>query len=104
MAHVSEKRWAEVSGLISAITTQMVQILNISEETYFQLLEVYAYTGNDDTEFAKLLFQVDIPTVEQLVMVADAKNALLACNDLTRSANNEAVGASDRIKAMRKMI
>ena len=104
MAHVSEKRWAEVRDRISGVATQMVQFLGIGEEVYLQLLEVYAYAGNDDTEFARQLFETATPTAAQMAMVVDAKNALLACHELYLAAANQAVPTADRLKLLRKMI
>ena len=104
MAHVSEKRWPEVRDRISGVATQMVQFLGIGEEVYLQLLEVYAYAGNDDTEFARQLFETATPTAAQITMVVDAKNALVACHDLYSAASNQTVPAADRLQLMRKMI
>jgi len=56
--HTSEKRWENVSTTASGIVAQLTSILINTEESYQQMLEIYAYAGGTDELLAELLFKV----------------------------------------------
>jgi len=109
MSHTSAKRWPYIEQKVGDFCTNMVAVLNESEEAYQQFQEIYIYAGGTDQGMADLLFQ-DInglgvsATAEQLAMVADTKAAMIALHQLWQTANNTAMDAQDRITDLRRMI
>lgn len=69
--HTSEKRWADKAGINGLITAgvsstasnllkELVAQLNLVEEAYQQMQEIYAYTGGTVQGLAEQLFKEDI--------------------------------------------
>lgn len=113
MAHSSEKRWNDISRLVSDMAAQSIEIINRGEEIYLQLFEVWEYTGGTAEAFAQQLFKEEIAarggsptevTAEELAQAADAAAAVLALHEIWQAANNVAVATDDRAKKLRRMV
>lgn len=56
MSHTSEKRWPYIVGVAEEAATKMVNVLLEAESIYQELLELYAFVGNDAQALADQLF------------------------------------------------
>jgi hypothetical protein len=113
MAHSSEKRWDDISRLVSDMAAQTLEIINRGEEIYLQLFEVWEYTGGTPQLFAQQVFKEQIEarggsptevTAEELTQATDAAAAALALHELWQAANNIAVTTDDRSQKLRRMV
>lgn len=113
MAHTSTKRWTEVEERVSHYSKTAIEVLNDAEEAYQQFQEVYTYAGSTDEGLAELLFYGDegkdsagqtLVTPEQLALVVDAKNAMIAMHQIFEAANNGTVTQDDRLTKLRRMV
>jgi len=125
--HTSEKRWAKgrfgdigIGDQVKESATQMVFAMNMIEETYQDLLELWAFAGGTDQLVADQLFfeewvirvsdPVGAPGVVdtqanavEVGKVADAKATMLALHQLYQGMTNEAVVTADRLALIRRM-
>lgn len=114
MSHTSAKRWDYIEQRVGLYCAAMVKNLAEAEEAYQQFQEIYVYAGATDQGMADLLFQdvnnitdgniADTATSEQVAMVNDAKEAMIALHQLWQTANNVAMNAQDRMTDLRRMI
>ena len=119
MSHTSEKRWANigrVSGVSDAATTlltQLINSLNLAEEGYQQMQEIYIYAGGTAADLAELLFKEDIAArsspdnvanAEEIAKATDLVDAMTSAHEVWQAANNVAVTQEDRMNALRRMV
>jgi len=102
MAHTSEKRWEDINHSIGNISGEMLEVLMKGEETYQQLLELWAFAGGTDQAVADLLFNTTADAT-QVIMVSDAKAALTSIHELWQAANNVVVSQENRSDKLRRM-
>ena len=74
MSHSSELRWAEASQKVSQQSLSLLASLNLSEDTYQELLESYNFVGATDQLFADQLFKEviaarKVPGVQAVITV-----------------------------------
>ncbi len=121
--HTSEKRWDKnkfgdvgVGEAVKDAATQMLFAMNMSEEIYQDLLELWAFAGGTDQLVADQIFSdiwsvretiPGIPDTEanavEVAQVGDAKATMLALHQLFEAMTNVAVLTSDRIAILRRM-
>ncbi len=125
--HTSEKRWGKsrfgdigIGDQVKESATQMVFAMNMIEETYQDLLELWAFAGGTDQLVANQLFfeewsiRVSDPAGAPGVVdtqansvevgkVADAKATMLALHQLYQAMTNVAVLTADRLALIRRM-
>ncbi len=125
--HSSEKLWDRnkfgdtgVGDIVKGNAVQTLNALNISEEAYQDLLELWSFAGGTDQLVADQLFfevwsirisdPVGAPGVvdtqantQEVVIVEDAKAAMLALHQLYEALTNVAVTQVDRISILRRM-
>jgi hypothetical protein len=112
MSHTSEKRWGEISGEATGVVKNMIATLNLSEEAYQQMQEIYVYAGGTASDLAELLFQEDIAarsspdnvaSQEEIDKCTDLVAAMTAAHQLYQAANNITVTQDDRMTDLRRM-
>lgn len=103
MSHPSERRWAETAGRVSTACDTLLRAILNAEEQYQELLVDYQWAGGTDTGFASVLFETDTPTTEQIAMVADLRNAMVAAHQLHEAMANGVVSQADRATSLRTM-
>jgi len=125
--HTSEKLWSKnkfgdtgIGEIVKGNSVQTLNALNLSEEAYQDLLELWAFAGGTDQFVADQLFfdvwsvrvsdPIGAPGVvdtqanaQEVVIVADAKAAMLALHQLYMALTNGVVTQSDRISVIRRM-
>lgn len=125
--HTSEKLWDKnkfgdigVGETVNNACIQVLFALNLSEEAYQDLLELWTFVGGTDQAVADQLFfdiwsiRVSDPignpdvvdtqaSAQEVTKVADAKAAILAIHQLYQALTNVAVTQSDRINVLRRM-
>ena len=84
MAYSGEMTWDKVKAIVEKHCQDVIRELVLGEEAYQDLLEIYQYSGGDDTEFAKLLFTTDTPSQLQIDQATDARKAMVAIHQLYR--------------------
>ena len=114
MSHSSAKRWPKVEQEVEKIAAELVGVLGRANEVFEQFQEMSTFAGGTDQLLADQLY-LDInkdpitgdpnpATAEQVAIVADAKNAMIAANDLYKAAFGDAFVVGDRLILMRRMI
>jgi len=125
--HSSEKRWDKnrfgdlgIGEVVKDSAKQMVFAMNMIEESYQDLLELWSFAGNTDQLVADQLFfeiwsirvsdpignpgvidtQANSTEVEQ---VADAKATMLALHQLYQAMTNVVIAQDDRLAKIRRM-
>jgi hypothetical protein len=127
--HTSEKRWRSnqtqdsgqgVSETVMGAAQQMTHALDLTNEVYTELLELYQYCGSTAQGLADQLFYEDwsvresdpignpgvLDTQANALEVEKAQaaiDAMTAMNEIYQAANNVAVTQSDRMPAIRRM-
>jgi hypothetical protein len=125
--HTSEKLWGRnkfgdtgIGDIVKGNSVQTLNALNLSEEAYQDLLELWSFAGGTDQLVADQLFfdvwsvRVSDPignpdvvdtqaNAREVTMVADAKAAMLALHQLYEALTNVVVTQSDRISVLRRM-
>lgn len=125
--HSSEKLWdgnnfgdIGVGETVKNACIQVLSSLNLSEESYQDLLELWSFAGGSDQLVANQLFfdiwsvrvsdPVGAPGIvdtqanpQEVGKVADAKAAMLALHQLYEALTNVAVAQSDRVSVLRRM-
>ncbi len=109
MAHSSAKRWEEVSAQTSGSSDGVLSVISVGEETYQDLLELWAFAGGTDQLVADQLFSEAISArndtaanAVEVAQVADAKAAMLAIHQLYQAMTNVAITQDDRIAKLRR--
>lgn len=110
MAHTSEKRWPDVSRVVSEQSVQTIEALARNRELHQQLFEAWDFAGGTAAGLAALLFKEEVeqrnpaePTAAEIQMAQDLADAVVALNDLWECANSVAKGAEDRAKKLRRL-
>lgn len=105
MAHSSEADWTTEASKVSQIAQGVIEHLNLAEETYQNLLEIYNYAGGTDQLAADLLFQTAPGTADaaQVAKVTDLRLCIVALHEMWQAMNNTAVAQADRAAVLRRM-
>lgn len=103
MAHSSEMRWAEAAQKVANAASLTIDSLNIAENSYQELLEVYNYAGGTDQTMADMLFEVPTADAGQVAMVADLRLCITALHELYQALNNVTITQADRAALLRRM-
>ena len=122
--HTSEKRWETTKVIIgnntrmypgisdeaTSVCRTLINSINMAEEAYQSMQEIYTYAGGTDTDLAALLFKEDIaargestPSTEEIAKASDLVGAMVAAHQIWQAANNIAVTQSDRMTSLRRM-
>jgi len=125
--HTLEKRWDKnntgdigVSEQVKNAANQMLFAMNMSEEIYQDLLELWTFAGGTDQLVADQLFfevwsvresdPIGNPGVFdtqanaiEVSQAGDAKAAMLALHQLYQAMTNVATTTADRITTLRRM-
>lgn len=119
--HTSEKRWGDTSEQVSAAAHNLRDHLQMGEEVYRELLELWAYAGSTAQGLADQLFVNDwfmrisdpigapliVDTGANVAEVAKAQdliNSITSIHELYDAANNQPCTTSDRFAELRRMI
>lgn len=115
MSHTSTTRWSDLNTLVSEAASNMATQLFRTEETYQDLLEVFAYNGNTAQGLADQLFfdewsvRETVPgtpdteaNAREVALAQDAIDTMTAIHDLWLAANNGTVTAADRLASLRR--
>lgn len=109
--HSSEKRWSDVSGDVSAMCEQLLDVLVRGNELFNRLVQTYVYAGGTDEGLASLLFAneiagrgAEVPSVAEVEKAADLRAAMVAINELWQGANSVALTAEDRATLLRRLV
>jgi hypothetical protein len=100
--HSKALNWTQVETVVEQHCRETLRVLALGELAYQDLLEAFAANGGTDQLFADVLFETTA-TADQVAMVTDAKNAMIAIHELTNALNNIAVSASNRDQALFRM-
>ena len=107
MSHTIEKRWEDLSGLVTQHATSHLRATVLDYELYLRVKDVYLYCGNDDTQFANLLFMNDkdltTASADQITMATELFDAVKVFDMHNDFMNNVAVITKDRAKDLRNM-
>ena len=125
--HTSERRWDKnrfgdigIGETVKNAAAQMLFAMNVSEEAYQELLELWQFAGGTDQLVAgQLFFEVWSTRVSDPVgnpgvvdtqanatevgQVADTKATMLALHQLYQAMTNTAITQVDRLALMRRM-
>ncbi len=115
--HTSEKRWGDSSSQVTAVSTNIRNHLQLGEESYQELLELWAYVGSTAQGLADQLFfeiwstRETIPgtpdtqaNAAEVAKAQDLIDAITSVHQLYEAANNIATTQSDRFSELRRMI
>lgn len=100
--HISELRWDEASRRASNAVQTLLESTYNAQYQYEWLLVAFQNVGNDDQVFADQLFD-GVATAEQVAMVTDLRNAMVACHDMYEALHNISISTADRASQMRRM-
>ena len=107
MAHSSEKRWLEVSELVSHINKRLLHLSAVNLEEYEAIKEIYTYCNNNDIQFANLLFMNDkdltTATALQITMAQELWDAVKMWSEMGDFMNNGVVASKNRAKKLRNV-
>lgn len=127
--HTSEKRWRSgqtqdagqgVSEMVQGAAEQMTHALDLVDDVYLELIELYQYCGGTAQLLANQLFYEDwsvresdpvgnpgvLDTQANALEVEKAQaaiDAMAALHEIYDAANNVAVTQADRMPAIRRM-
>lgn len=108
MAHSSEKRWLEVSELVSHINKRLLHLSVVNLEEFERVKEIYTFCNSDDTQFAKLLFlndkdSIEEPTALQITMATELWDSVKMWEEMGDFMNNGVVASKNRAKKLRNV-
>ena len=111
MAHSSQTKWSDVDAIVSSASSRMVTVLQETEASYQDLLELHAFAGGSAQLLADQLF-ADVIAAEQrnpaeantaeVAKAQDAIDAMAAIHELFQAANNIPATAKDRLDTLRR--
>lgn len=111
MAHISQKKWLEVSNMVSTFSLETLNLLARAKEYMDQLTIMYTVAGGTDQALANQLFADEIAArgetvanADEVQMTIDLKDAAVSIYELWQSMNNVATSQKDRANALRRMV
>ncbi len=111
MAHSSQAFWSDVDVAVSSACARVVEVLQDSETSYQDLLELYAFAGGTAQLLADQLF-ADVIAAEarnpaeangaEVAKAQDAIDAMTSIHQLFQAATDVATTTADRMEDMRR--
>lgn len=120
LGHSSEKRWDDISSIVQNRASILLSEIQLGEEEYKDLLEVFTFAGGTDQLLADQLFfelwfervsdPIGAPGVEdtqanaaEVAKVADLSATMLSVHQMFLAMTNTAVATKDRAADFRRM-
>jgi len=103
MAHSKSLTWEQVERIVESQSRSLLHAITLGEEAYQDILEAFQANGGTDQDFANSLFGDIVADADQVAMVTDAKNAMIAIHRLHDTLHNVAVTAQDRVQDLYRM-
>jgi len=107
MAHSSERRWLEVSEVVSSINKRLLHLTAVNSEEFERIKEIYTFCNSDDTQFANLLFSNDkdllTATALEITMAQELWDAVKMWDEMDDFMNNVDTVAKNRAKKLRNV-